>query len=478
MLLCVCHLVTKDTLQCRQPSVRLLQFHEPSLAVGHTSYAVGHADLRNAAEFVCETANRTHAFAEVPLYFFLCHARRLLQNFLHFKGCIKFCCVYDGGSNSKGRYSMQHSKIVGGSTAKRVINCPGSVALVDKMPPQPSSSYADEGTLLHDTIADILDKDGSPESYLGRKHNDAVLTQDLIDTKLHVALEGLLEVDPNLEMEYAVESRVGFGDFLPDVFGSTDLLGRIGDRAIVLDWKFGDGVAVEATENAQLLFYAAAARRTAETAWAFEGAKEVELIIVQPPYVKRWVTDLARVDAFEKELAAAVKIAMKPDAPLASGDHCKWCAAKPVCPVMTGAVDRALKVKMDALPVDQIAHYLEQAPMIEAFIRDLQQLAHGLLENGQKVPGWKLVNKRATRQWTNEDKAVAFMTQAGVEAWADPKPLSPAQAEKALKKAKIELPADLIVAVSSGSTLAPESDSRPAVLQIGQMLTKAMAKIQ
>ena len=53
---------------------------------------------------------------------------------------------------------MQHSRIVGGSTAKRVIACPGSVALVDKMPPQPSSSYANEGTLLHDTIADVLDK--------------------------------------------------------------------------------------------------------------------------------------------------------------------------------------------------------------------------------------------------------------------------------------------------------------------------------
>jgi hypothetical protein len=78
---------------------------------------------------------------------------------------------------------------------------------------------------------------------------------------------------------------------------------------------------------------------------------------------------------------------------------------------MTGAVDRALKVKMDALPIDQIAHYLEQAPLIEAFIKDLQQMAHGLLEEGRKVPGWKLVNKRATRQWTNEDKAVAFLTQ-------------------------------------------------------------------
>ena len=373
---------------------------------------------------------------------------------------------------------MQHSKIVGGSTAKRVIACPGSVALVDTVPPKPSSSYADEGTLLHDMAAKVLDTGANPYELIGSKYAETVLTEELVEEKLIPALRALDEIDPLGEMEYAVESRVGFGNFLPDVFGSTDLLGRIGDRAIVLDWKFGDGVAVEVEENSQLLFYAAAAKRTADTAWAFEGAKEVELIIVQPPYVKRWVTDLARVDAFEQELAAAVKIAQAPDAPLASGDHCKWCAAKPVCPVMTGAVDRALKAKIEALPIDQISHYLEQVPLIEGFIKDLQQLAHGLLEEGQKVPGWKLVNKRATRQWTNEDKAVAFLTQVGVEAWGEPKPLSPAQAEKVLKKAKIELPADLVVAVSTGSTLAPADDPRPEVLQIGQTLTKAMSKIQ
>ena len=373
---------------------------------------------------------------------------------------------------------MQHSKIVGGSTAKRVINCPGSVALVDTMPPKPSSSYADEGTLLHDTIATILERDLDPYSMVGTTYEKTVLTEALVDDKLIPALRALDEVDPTGEMEYAVESRVGFGDFLPDVFGSTDLLGRLGDRAIVLDWKFGDGVAVEVEENSQLLFYAAAAKRTAETAWAFKDAKEVELIIVQPPYVKRWVTDLARVDAFEKELAAAVKIAARPDAPLASGDHCKWCAAKPVCPIMTGAVDRALKAKLEALPVDQIAHYLEQAPLIEGFIKDLQQLAHGLLEEGQKVPGWKLVNKRATRQWTNEDKAEAWMEARGIYPLQEPKLKSPAQAEKDMKKMKEKLPDDLIVAVSTGSTIAPENDPRPAVLQIGQTLTKAMSKLQ
>ena len=373
---------------------------------------------------------------------------------------------------------MQHSRIVGGSTAKRVIACPGSVVLVDKMPPKPSSSYANEGTLLHDTIADVLDKGLAPSDVIGRTYEGIVLTEELIESKLAPALAALDEVDPTGEMEYAVESRVGFGDLLPDVFGSTDLLGRVGDRAVVLDWKFGDGVAVEVEENSQLLFYAAAAIRTAETAWVFDGAKEVELIIVQPPSVKRWTTTVERIKAFEQELVAAVKIAMKPDAPLAAGDHCKWCAAKPVCPVMTGAVDRLVREKIDQLPVEQIAHYLNQLPVIEGFLKDLQQLAHGVLEEGRSIPGWKLVNKRATRQWTDEEKVIAFLTQQEVYPFVDPKIISPAVAEKALKKVKLELPVDLVVAVSTGSTLAPESDNRPAVLQIGQTLSKAMAKIQ
>ena len=64
---------------------------------------------------------------------------------------------------------MQHSNIVGGSTAKRVINCPGSVRLVQKMPPQPSSKYADQGTLLHNAMDAIL---SSRADVLGMKYKD------------------------------------------------------------------------------------------------------------------------------------------------------------------------------------------------------------------------------------------------------------------------------------------------------------------
>jgi len=374
---------------------------------------------------------------------------------------------------------MQHSRIVGGSTAKRVIACPGSVALVDKMPPSPSSSYADTGTLLHDTIADVLDKHQPPAAHLGRTHEGITLTQDLIDDKLAPALAALDEIDPEGRMEYAVESRVGFGDYLPDVFGSTDLLGRLGNRAVVLDWKFGDGIPVDAEENAQLMFYAAAAMRTDATKWVFDGAEELELIIVQPPSVKRWVTTVDRIKVFEADLKAAVTRALKPDAPLAAGDHCKWCAAKPVCPVMTGAVDRLLATKLDALPVDQIAHYLDQVPLVEDCISNLQALALQMLTEGKPVGDWKLVPKRATRQWTNETDAYRMLQKHfDVEETFTSKIISPAVAEKMLKKLKIELPADLVVAVSSGNTLAPGNDPRPAVLQIGHTLKKAMAKIQ
>jgi hypothetical protein len=376
---------------------------------------------------------------------------------------------------------MQHSNIVGGSTAKRVIACPGSVALVQKMPPKPSSEHADRGTMLHDVIAEILGKDLPWNQFIGTVYKGQVLTQELFDEKIAVALELLDEVDPDKRMEYEVETRVGFGDLLPGVFGSTDLVGRIGSRAVVLDWKFGDGVVVDAVENDQLMFYAAACMRTESAQWAFAGATEIELIIVQPPMIKRWVTTKERIKQFELDLMQAVKAAQKPDAKLQHGDHCRWCAAKPVCPRMTGAVDRALQVQLKEIDVDMLGKYLKNADLLEEWIKDLRGLAMQLLEQSLPVPGYKLVPKQARRQWSDETKALAALHEMGVPRVELLKPeelLSPAQAEKVLKKRKMALPDDLVVSVSSGTTMAPESDPRPAVVQIGQQLVAALSKLQ
>lgn len=375
---------------------------------------------------------------------------------------------------------MQHSNIVGGSTAKRVINCPGSVALVQKMPPKPSSKYADEGTLLHNVMAELIMSEEPPDYYLGTRYEDQILTPELVEEKIWPALRALDIIDPEQKMEIEAETRVGFGDLLPGVFGSTDLIGRLGNRAVVLDWKFGDGVMVEVEENPQLMFYAAAAMRTPEAQWAFEGATEIEMVIVQPPEVRRWVTTPERIAKFELELVQAVKQAEKPDAKLSVGDHCRWCAAKPICPKMTGAVDRALKVQLDNLDAPQISNYLKNADMLEDWIKDLRALALQMLESGAKLPEYKLVAKRAIRSWSDEEKAkVALFAYGLTESEVmETSVVSPAKAEKALKKRKIGLPEDLVVAISSGNTLASVDDPRPEVMLLGKQLSAALSKLQ
>ena len=109
---------------------------------------------------------------------------------------------------------------------------------------------------------------------------------------------------------------------------------------------FGDGVTVEAEENPQGMFYTAAAMYNPDLAWVFDGAKDVEIVIVQPPYVRRWVTTFDRLRLFERELVLAVKQAQGPNPPLRTGDHCRWCNAKPICPAMNGAQDRVMALAL------------------------------------------------------------------------------------------------------------------------------------
>jgi len=367
---------------------------------------------------------------------------------------------------------LSHSKIVGGSTAKRVMACPGSVALCAAMPPQVENEYMAKGTLCHNAMDRIFSSGIPPKSVIGMQYAGQVLTEEVYADKISTAMMLMDVLDPAGEMELATETRVGFGSVLPDVFGTTDIIGRLTGRAVVLDWKFGDGVPVDAEENAQLMFYAAAAMRTKDTMWAFEGVTEVELVIIQPPHIRRWTTTVQRIKAFEQDLICAVSAAQKPNAKLVAGEHCRFCAARPICPEITGAVDRALKTKIDDLDTAQINAYLKNADVLEGWIKDLRALAFQMMDKGVTLPDWKLVSKRGTRKWTSESDAKAAMLALGVKE-SDvtvTELMSPAQAEKVLKKHKLALPEDVVVSVSSGSTLAERSDPRPEVLQIGQQL--------
>jgi hypothetical protein len=183
---------------------------------------------------------------------------------------------------------------------------------------------------------------------------------------------------------------------------------------------------------------------------------------------------------FERTLIGAVKEATESKYPTIShGEHCRWCAAKPVCPAMTGAVDRALKANLANIDSASIGKYLDNAVILEQWVTDLRALAHQMLENDTPVPGYKLVAKRAIRKWTDEGKAKEALLNIGLQESdvMESSMVSPAAAEKILKKQKLSLPPEVVVSLSSGSTLVAESDPRAAVLNIGRQLTAALSKI-
>jgi hypothetical protein len=101
-----------------------------------------------------------------------------------------------------------------------------------------------------------------------------------------------------------------------------------------------------------------------------------------------------------------------------------------------------------------------------------------MLENNAPVPGWKLVPKRATRQWADPVTAEATFNEMGLGFTEFMELKSPAQIEKALKKRHIAMPEGFTVSMSTGNTIAPESDPRPAVLTIGKDIRSAFSKLK
>lgn len=385
---------------------------------------------------------------------------------------------------------------VGGSSAKRVLNCPASVKLCEEWPKRDETDAAAEGSCCHEAIDLIMQgKTEKDTDVIGVTFNKRVMTRELFEETVEPALEQFDKLDKELGgIDFLNEAKVVFpGIFSPvydedhnivgmtkesTAFGTVDIVGTAKDRSIVLDWKFGAGVAVEAENNAQLLYYAYAAANSPATARFFDRHKPIEVYIVQPrsregDTFTRWITSWVQLEAFALELRNAVEEAYGPDPHYALGEWCKWCNGQPGCDLYNNRVHTTRALSPDEVR-ERIAEYLPYADDMIAWGENIKKLAHQLLENGASIPGYKLVRKRPTRQWKDEDKTLKYLARIGLPA-ADryvKKIVSPAQAEKALKAAKLpdELPAHLVDSVSSGTTLAPESDKRPAVPVAGGAL--------
>jgi hypothetical protein len=279
-----------------------------------------------------------------------------------------------------------------------------------------------------------------------------------------------------------IEQKVSLDKLDPPrpMFGTADcVIYRRQERHLfVMDYKHGVGVAVEAEGNPQLRYYALGALLSLDDD---EPCDKITAVIIQPraqhtdgPIRSETIESGDLID-FAADLVDGVKKTLQPDAPLVAGRHCRFCKAAPLCPAKRDQAlelaqlefgdDGLLPNRVDPrqMSIEQVSNYLKVADQIEDWLRSLRAHVLSALESGQSVPGWKLVNKRATRVWANKEKAEAWASEFGLadEEVYDRKLRSPAQIEKIVGKKN--LPEDLVASVSSGFTLALEADKRPAI---------------
>lgn len=370
----------------------------------------------------------------------------------------------------------QHA-LLSASSAHRWLHCTGS-PLLEKEFPDTTSVYAKEGTLAHELCELKLKKYTTvmPKGTYTRAHNKIMkseLWQNEMESTSETYLEYVKEIMLSCETAPAVliEKRVDFSRYVPEGFGTADCLILAGDTLHVIDYKHGKGVVVDADHNPQMMLYALGAMSELSLLYRF---KFVHMTIVQPR-----VNNISEFTMSADELIEWGETVVKPKAEAAisgngefeAGDWCRFCRAKRQCKTRYESNDSLyseLSVQPDPrlITLEELGEYLKRGKDMAAWLEDMKEYALSESLAGADVPGWKAVEGRGSRAFTDTDEAVDTLIKNGIDESVlyERRVLTLAQMEKAVgKKAFGELVGDLVVKNPGKPTLVEESDKRPKI---------------
>ena len=377
---------------------------------------------------------------------------------------------------------VAHAKL-GASNAHRWLACPGSVAAEDGLP-NTSSPFAEEGTVAHELAECVLNTAYLPPEHVELKDWAAYATvksNEFLDLYEDEVMADFVRVYVEYVNNLAagadhveIEACVSYQQWVSGGFGTADAVILKGETLHICDLKYGMGVRVDAEENPQGMLYALGAFYEFDM---LSDIKHVQIHIIQPrlDHISQWeisVPDLLRWAEWVKQRAEETLAA---DAPRVPGEkQCRFCRAKASCAalqkmtqdiILADFDDLEHMPKANTLTDDQMRRALEAKSLIEAWLGAVEGLVRERLGNGIEFPGYKLVEGKSNRQWSDDGAAAVRLADliGNDKTYAPRKLISPTQAEKILgKKGAAEI-ADLITKPSGAPTLAHETDKRPAI---------------
>ena len=358
--------------------------------------------------------------------------------------------------------------ILSASSSHRWLNCPPSARLCETYEDK-GSDYAAEGTDAHSLCGYKL------RTALGMEATDPTeyltwYSEEMLDCANGYAAYILELVEAAKETcadpVVLIEQRVDFSRWVEQGFGTSDAI-TISDGTLrVIDYKHGLGVLVEADNNPQMMCYALGALELFDAIYDID---TVAMTVYQPRRQNVSTFEMSKDDLYrwaEEVLKPTAELAFAGNGNFLCGEWCGFCKAKHECRARAEAnlLLAQYDFKLPPLLEDsEIEVILSRADQLVSWVNDIKEYALQQAISGKDWTGFKLVEGRSNRRYTDEAAVTQAVTNAGFDPY-ERKLLSITAMQKLLGKSRFEELLSAYIEKPQGKpTLVPESDKRPVM---------------
>ena len=369
--------------------------------------------------------------------------------------------------------------LLGASSSARWLVCTPSARL-EAMFPDEQSPYAAEGTVAHDLAEAILrhklegKKAPKLDDYSAEMIEAVNRYVDICEEKVNDARAR------SSDAEAMIEARLDFSRWVPEGFGTGDMVIVADGILEVIDLKYGKGVPVSAVENTQMRLYALGAYDVNEYLYDI---KTVRMTIVQPRLDSVSTDEMSLEELLDwgEDIKPIAQRAFIGEGECTPCDYCNFCKARHTCRALSNTcLDTFYKNggKLNQLLTDsEVSDILTMKDLITKWIKGVYDFAYEKALSGEKQwPGYKLVEGTSRRTITDPEAAAKTLLDNGYkeEDIFKPRELEGiTNLQKVLGKKGVTEYLEAYIEKPEGKpTLVPDSDKRPAINTVETMMNE------